>query len=33
MLGIWCSSGPTPVVIDAAHTGVTDGNAATQSST
>ena len=33
MLGMWCWSGPVPVVIDAAHTGVTDGNAATQSST
>ena len=33
MLGIRCPSGPTPVVIVAAHTGVTDGNAATQSST
>src|ERR687885_1974205 len=30
---MWCSSGPVPVAIDAAHTGVTDGNAATQSST
>ena len=29
MLGIRCSSGPTPVVIVAAQTGVTDGNAAT----
>src|ERR1035441_5517291 len=33
MLGIRCSSGPTPVVIVAAQTGVTEGNAATQSST
>ena len=33
MLGMRCRSGPTPVVIDAAHTGVTDGNAATQLST
>src|SRR5580692_4248380 len=33
MLGMWWYSGPTPVVIEAAHTGVTDGNAATQSST
>src|ERR1700722_10547529 len=33
MLGMWWNSGPTPVVIEAAHTGVTDGNAATQSST
>ena len=33
MLGIQWPSGPTPVVIVAAHTGVTDGNAATHSST
>src|SRR5438270_1884692 len=33
MLGIRCPSGPVPVVIVAAQTGVTDGNAATQSST
>src|ERR1700761_3470774 len=33
MLGMWCSSGPTPVVMVEAHTGVTEGNAATQSST
>ena len=33
MLGIRWPSGPTPVVIVAAQTGVTDGNAATQSST
>ena len=33
MLGIQCSSGPTPVVMVAAHTGVTDGKAATQSPT
>ncbi len=33
MLGIQWPSGPAPVVIVAAHTGVTDGNAATQSST
>src|SRR5436305_43078 len=33
MLGIRCRSGPTPVVIVAAHTGVTEGNAATQSPT
>src|SRR3954467_5487970 len=33
MDGISCSSGPVPVAIEAAHTGVTDGNAATQFST
>src|ERR1700738_4913328 len=33
MLGISWRSGPTPVVIVAAQTGVTDGKAATQSST
>src|SRR5579863_10504757 len=33
MLGIRCWSGPTPVVIVAAHTGVTDGKAATHSDT
>ncbi len=33
MPGISCASWPTPVTIDAAHTGVTDGNAATQSGT
>src|SRR3954453_11053351 len=30
---MWCSSWPVPVAIVAAHTGVTLGNAATQSST
>ena len=33
MPGISCCSGPVPVAIEAAHTGVTDGKAATQSST
>ena len=33
MLGIQWPSGPAPVVMVAAHTGVTDGKAATQSST
>ena len=33
MDGIQVASGPTPVVIEAAHTGVTDGKTATQSST
>ena len=33
MLGIRWRSGPTPVVIVAAQTGVTEGNAATQSPT
>src|SRR5436305_15084022 len=33
MLGIRCRPGPVPVVIVAAHTGVTEGNAATQSPT
>src|SRR5205085_9007621 len=33
MPGMWCRSALTPVMIDAAHTGVTDGNAATQPAT
>src|SRR3954447_152099 len=33
MAGMSWASGAVPVAIDAAHTGVTDGNAATQSST
>ena len=33
MAGIRCSSWAVPVTIEAAHTGVTDGNAATQSGT
>src|SRR5271170_6885718 len=33
MPGMSCSSWPTPVTIEAAHTGVTEGNAATQSGT
>src|SRR4051812_10998430 len=33
MPGIWCSAGPAPVAIEAAQTGVTLGNAGTQSST
>ena len=33
MHGMWWRSGPTPVAIVAAQTGVTDGNAATQSRT
>ena len=31
MPGMWCSSWAVPVTIEAAQTGVTDGNAATQS--
>ena len=31
MPGMWCSSWAVPVTIEAAHTGVTEGNAATQS--
>src|SRR5262245_53215265 len=33
MAGISCSAVPVPVAIEAAHTGVTDGKAATHSST